>query len=99
MFDRMQAWSLLLPTAEERATALAALLQRGDGDHGSSGRRFMADLLVTCLMADGGLEAALEASLLAEAKDADIEDGHAGACDLPPPVGFSRGTSSFSIPC
>merc|ERR1711911_454875 len=77
MFDRMQAWSLLLPTAEERATALAALLQRGDGDHGSSGRRFMADLLVTCLMA--------------EAKDADIEDGHAGACDLPPPVGFSRG--------
>ena len=35
MFDRMQAWSLLLPTAEERATALAALLQRGDGDHGS----------------------------------------------------------------
>ena len=35
----------------------------------------MADLLVTSLMADGGLEAALEASLLAEAVDADDAGG------------------------
>ena len=36
----------------------------GGDEYGSGGRRFMADLLVTSLMADGGLEAALEASLL-----------------------------------
>ena len=73
-----QAWRLLLPAPQERATALhnlllAALLQRGE-ECGANGRRFMADLLVTSLMAAGGLEAALEASLLAEAVDADGGD-------------------------
>ena len=76
------AWSLLLPTAKERASALTTLLHRGD-EYGTSktdlnlviknfiilfcdflgGGRFMADLLVTSLMADGGLEFALEQSL------------------------------------
>lgn len=46
-------WSLLLPTADERARALSALLpQHSGGDSGvsvlpSGGRKFMADLLVT----------------------------------------------------
>ena len=104
-------WSVLLPTAEERARALSALLPctgelllgeelctdenvgRDVGGHLihtaknkhptkqnkpllfsvsgnevniSPGRRFMIDLLVGSLMADGGLESALNAAITAE---------------------------------
>lgn len=97
-------WSVLLPTAEERARALSALLpcagglgpgtgvvwgwHRRSADRGwclphtgentcpfpvsgnevniSPGRRFMIDLLVGSLMADGGLESALNAAITAE---------------------------------
>lgn len=65
------AWSLLLPTASERALALATLLQRNE-EYDSCGGRFMADLLVTSMMADGGLEAAFEASLQVEANDLEM---------------------------
>ena len=65
-------WSLLIPTADERARALSTLLP---GDSASAaaqcggGRRFMANLLVSSLMADGGLEAALLAAVKAEVSD------------------------------
>uniref|UniRef100_A0A673CTH4 E3 ubiquitin-protein ligase HERC2 n=1 Tax=Sphaeramia orbicularis TaxID=375764 RepID=A0A673CTH4_9TELE len=60
-------WSVLLPTAEERARALSSLLPNA-GDV-SPGRRFMIDLLVSSLMADGGLESALNAAITAEIQD------------------------------
>lgn len=66
-------WSLLLPTPEERARALAGLLPRG-GDAPSvpsAGHRFMTDLLVGSLMADGGLEAALATALARESRCAE----------------------------
>ncbi|XP_071496413.1 E3 ubiquitin-protein ligase HERC2-like [Diadema antillarum] len=61
-------WSMLLPTAEERAKALSALLPSGGTESVSMtpGRRFMMDLLVGSLMADGGLESALHAAIRAE---------------------------------
>ncbi|XP_063970630.1 E3 ubiquitin-protein ligase HERC2-like [Lytechinus pictus] len=61
-------WSMLLPTAEERAKALSALLPSGGTETISMtpGRRFMMDLLVGSLMADGGLESALHAAIRAE---------------------------------
>eukprot|EP00069_Balaena_mysticetus_P000883 bmy_14940T0 len=62
-------WSVLLPTAEERARALSALLPcavSGSEVNISPGRRFMIDLLVGSLMADGGLESALNAAITAE---------------------------------
>lgn len=90
-------WSVLLPTAEERARALSALLPcagawpgragsggpraggaasrwqergpfavSGNDVNVSPGRRFMIDLLVGSLMADGGLESALNAAITAE---------------------------------
>uniref|UniRef100_A0A8C0VK07 E3 ubiquitin-protein ligase HERC2 n=1 Tax=Cyanistes caeruleus TaxID=156563 RepID=A0A8C0VK07_CYACU len=62
-------WSVLLPTAEERARALSALLPSavsGNEMNVSPGRRFMIDLLVGSLMADGGLESALNAAITAE---------------------------------
>ncbi|KAL4692319.1 hypothetical protein H8959_016129 [Pygathrix nigripes] len=81
-------WSVLLPTAEERARALSALLPcagglgEGTGEgtgqvlgvsgndvNVSPGRRFMIDLLVGSLMADGGLESALHAAITAEIQD------------------------------
>ena len=37
----------------------------------SSGQRFMTDLLVSSLMADGGLETALQLAIKAEVKDKD----------------------------
>ena len=62
-----QSCGLLLPTAHERAAALASLLKREDCDDGTdSGRKFMTDLLVCSLMADGGLQDALQASLLGQ---------------------------------
>ncbi|KAI1241726.1 hypothetical protein IHE44_0005215 [Lamprotornis superbus] len=65
-------WSVLLPTAEERARALSALLPSavsGNEMNVSPGRRFMIDLLVGSLMADGGLESALNAAITAEIQD------------------------------
>ncbi|XP_038616113.1 E3 ubiquitin-protein ligase HERC2 [Tachyglossus aculeatus] len=65
-------WSLLLPTAEERARALSSLLPSavsGNEMNVSPGRRFMIDLLVGSLMADGGLESALSAAITAEIQD------------------------------
>uniref|UniRef100_A0A8I5NTH4 E3 ubiquitin-protein ligase HERC2 n=3 Tax=Papio anubis TaxID=9555 RepID=A0A8I5NTH4_PAPAN len=65
-------WSVLLPTAEERARALSALLPcavSGNDVNISPGRRFMIDLLVGSLMADGGLESALHAAITAEIQD------------------------------
>ncbi|XP_076870833.1 LOW QUALITY PROTEIN: E3 ubiquitin-protein ligase HERC2 [Brachyhypopomus gauderio] len=65
-------WSVLLPTAEERARALSSLLPNaasGSEMAVSPGRRFMIDLLVSSLMADGGLESALSAAITAEIQD------------------------------
>ncbi|XP_059922232.1 E3 ubiquitin-protein ligase HERC2 isoform X1 [Gadus macrocephalus] len=65
-------WSVLLPTAEERARALSSLLPNaasGNEVSVSPGRRFMIDLLVSSLMADGGLESALNAAITAEIQD------------------------------
>ncbi|XP_033632375.1 E3 ubiquitin-protein ligase HERC2-like [Asterias rubens] len=64
-------WSMLLPTAEERARALSALLPSGGGESVSMtpGRRFMMDLLVGSLMADGGLESALDAAVHSEVRE------------------------------
>uniref|UniRef100_A0A3B3D0M2 E3 ubiquitin-protein ligase HERC2 n=1 Tax=Oryzias melastigma TaxID=30732 RepID=A0A3B3D0M2_ORYME len=64
-------WSVLLPTAEERARALSSLLPNACGNEMSvsPGRRFMIDLLVSSLMADGGLESALDAAITAEIQD------------------------------
>ncbi|XP_063244096.1 E3 ubiquitin-protein ligase HERC2 isoform X2 [Bacillus rossius redtenbacheri] len=59
-------WSVLLPTADERAGALSALLP--DAAAGP-GHRFMADLLVSSLMAAGGLEAALRTACRLELAD------------------------------
>uniref|UniRef100_A0A8C9RA53 E3 ubiquitin-protein ligase HERC2 n=1 Tax=Scleropages formosus TaxID=113540 RepID=A0A8C9RA53_SCLFO len=63
-------WSVLLPTAEERARALSSLLPMSGNEMGvGPGRRFMIDLLVSSLMADGGLESALNAAITAEIQD------------------------------
>ncbi|XP_077868707.1 E3 ubiquitin-protein ligase HERC2-like [Saccoglossus kowalevskii] len=66
-------WSILLPTAEERARALSSLLPSAAGENitMTPGRRFMMDLLVSSLMADGGLESALRAAIKTEVKDID----------------------------
>ncbi|XP_042145750.1 E3 ubiquitin-protein ligase HERC2 isoform X2 [Ixodes scapularis] len=66
-------WSFLLPTADERARALSVLLlssgsQASDTNLGS-GRRFMMDLLVGSLMADGGLESSLQTAIKVEIQD------------------------------
>ncbi|XP_049844846.1 E3 ubiquitin-protein ligase HERC2 [Schistocerca gregaria] len=61
-------WSALLPTADERARTLSSLLPNSvtDPSDTSPGHRFMTDLLVSSLMADGGLETALKAAFKAE---------------------------------
>uniref|UniRef100_A0A8C4NJF8 HECT-type E3 ubiquitin transferase n=1 Tax=Eptatretus burgeri TaxID=7764 RepID=A0A8C4NJF8_EPTBU len=67
-------WSLLLPTAEERACALSALLPATCSDgRPNAGHRFMTDLLVSSLMADGGLESALHAAIVAEVQDIEVK--------------------------
>ncbi|CAJ0961826.1 unnamed protein product, partial [Ranitomeya imitator] len=58
--------------SEERARALSALLPNaasGNEMSISPGRRFMIDLLVSSLMADGGLECALNTAITAEIQD------------------------------
>ena len=71
------AWMILLPTADERARALSTLLPgqncsaaeaSGVGGH-STGRKFMTDLLVSSLMADGGLKTALKGAIRMEIKE------------------------------
>ncbi|GJQ69392.1 HERC2 [Trypoxylus dichotomus] len=70
-------WSILLPTANERAQTLSSLLPNAGLETGiiSCGQRFMTDLLVWSLMADGGLETALFDALRAEIVElADIDE-------------------------
>ncbi|XP_072748341.1 E3 ubiquitin-protein ligase HERC2 [Anoplolepis gracilipes] len=71
-------WSILLPTANERAKTLSSFLPNtlNNVEQSSSaniyinnGQRFMADLLVSSLMVDGGLELALKAAIKAEIAD------------------------------
>ncbi|XP_052829652.1 E3 ubiquitin-protein ligase HERC2 isoform X3 [Octopus bimaculoides] len=64
-------WSILLPTADERARALSNLLstKSRDATTQNEGQRFMTDLLVNSLMADGGLEIALQAAVKKEAQE------------------------------
>jgi E3 ubiquitin-protein ligase HERC2 len=73
-------WSVLLPTASERAQTLTALLPTGhEGSNTSptnnctSGYRFMTDLLVGSLMAEGGLQTALNQAINAEPQDVNSE--------------------------
>ncbi|XP_054270101.1 E3 ubiquitin-protein ligase HERC2 isoform X2 [Macrosteles quadrilineatus] len=71
-------WSILLPTADERARTLSSLLSGSEWETNnlSQGHHFMTDLLVSSLMADGGLETSLEAAIkgeLAEMKDYDSD--------------------------
>ncbi|KAJ8681467.1 hypothetical protein QAD02_017254 [Eretmocerus hayati] len=80
-------WSILLPTANERAKTLSGFLpnanalQETGGSPGTSscGQQFMADLLVSSLMADGGLELALKNAINTEASstcsDENNDDG------------------------
>ncbi|CAD6227584.1 GSCOCG00001264001-RA-CDS [Cotesia congregata] len=68
-------WSILLPTANERAKTLSGFLPNSNSVEqlsANKGQQFMADLLVSSLMADGGLEHALKAAIKAEI--ADISD-------------------------
>lgn len=68
-------WSILIPTADERARALSTLLPNASPDVSlalSRGRKFMSDLLVSSLMADGGLESAIQAAIKIEVSD--LED-------------------------
>lgn len=65
-------WSVLLPTAAERAQTLTSLLPSGHESGGgatTSGHRFMTDLLVGSLMAEGGLQIALRQAINAEPLD------------------------------
>ena len=76
-------WMVLLPTAEERARALSALLPNsvpanpdssGTLPNVPNGKRFMTDLLVSSLMADGGLEIALLAAIKIEVSGCQFDD-------------------------
>lgn len=63
-----------MPTASERAETLTSLLSNTEQGPGNCGHRFMTDLLVWSLMADGGLEMALYEALrveIAELAEAD----------------------------
>lgn len=67
-------WSILLPTANERAKTLSNFLSKTNCNNfeqinGSNGQQFMADLLVSSLMADGGLELALKTAVKAETSE------------------------------
>ncbi|XP_044756400.1 E3 ubiquitin-protein ligase HERC2 [Coccinella septempunctata] len=70
--DALQAgWSILLPTPNGRARTLSSLLLHTDVEPKmcKSGHRFMTNLLVWSLMADGGLETALQEALNTELSD------------------------------
>lgn len=70
-------WSVLLPTAAERAQTLTALLPSEPGQACSAGHRFMTDLLVSSLMTEGGLETALQHAIQLESSSSttDCPDG------------------------
>lgn len=64
-------WSLLIPTAEERARQLSTLLPCTlDPYSVPPGKKFMTDLLVSSLTTDGGLEIALNAAIKVEMEGA-----------------------------
>ncbi|XP_037823677.1 probable E3 ubiquitin-protein ligase HERC2 [Lucilia sericata] len=67
-------WSVLLPTASERAQTLTSLLPSEPGIS-TAGHRFMTDLLVGSLMAEGGLETALKQAIRLESNDC-TDNGH-----------------------
>lgn len=72
-------WSILLPTAAERAQTLTSLLPSAGHDAASgaainSGHRFMTDLLVGSLMAEGGLQTALKQAINPEPQE--FNNGH-----------------------
>ena len=71
-----EAWPTLLPTPDERARALSALLPGEAAHHTATpapGRVFMTDLLVQSLMAEHGLKSALLAAVLVEVKEQEEE--------------------------
>ncbi|XP_056632300.1 E3 ubiquitin-protein ligase HERC2 isoform X1 [Diorhabda sublineata] len=83
-------WSVLLPTANGRARTLSSLLLNTvdvEPKMCKSGHRFMTDLLVWSLMADGGLELALNEALISESSEL------AGSDD-----NFDQMTSHITIP-
>ncbi|KAG5682891.1 hypothetical protein PVAND_012209 [Polypedilum vanderplanki] len=59
-------WSILLPTPSERAQTLTSLLPDPSQ---ASAHRFMTDLLVGSIMAEGGLETALNQIIHSESHD------------------------------
>lgn len=59
-------WSILLPTPSERAQTLTSLLPDPSQ---ASAHRFMTDLLVGSIMAEGGLETALNQIIKSESQD------------------------------
>lgn len=61
-------WSILLPSATERAQTLTSLLP-SEPSISTSGHRFMTDLLVNSLMADEGLQTALKQAINTEPED------------------------------
>ncbi|XP_075155337.1 E3 ubiquitin-protein ligase HERC2 [Haematobia irritans] len=67
-------WSVLLPTPSERAQTLTSLLPSEPGIS-TAGHRFMTDLLVGSLMAEGGLETALRQAIRLECNDC-TDSGH-----------------------
>ncbi|CAH1128754.1 unnamed protein product [Ceutorhynchus assimilis] len=82
-------WSVLLPTPNGRARTLSALLLNTDMETKmcKTGHRFMTDLLVWSLMADGGLETALDEFLKADISEMPNLDEN-----------YDIGSSPFSIP-
>lgn len=70
-------WSILLPTANERAKTLSSLLPSTGLEPTaiSVGQKFMTDLLVSSLMADGGLENALQGAIQMEMAELAEADG------------------------
>lgn len=61
-------WSILLPSATERAQTLTSLLP-SEPSISTSGHRFMTDLLVNSLMAEEGLQTALKQAINTETEE------------------------------
>lgn len=61
-------WSILLPSATERAQTLTSLLP-SEPSISTAGHRFMTDLLVNSLMVDEGLQTALKHAINSEPED------------------------------
>ncbi|XP_066141939.1 E3 ubiquitin-protein ligase HERC2 isoform X1 [Euwallacea fornicatus] len=82
-------WSILLPTPSGRARTLSTLLLSTDMETQmcKSGHQFMTDLLVWSLMADGGLETALNEFLSVDISEITNLDEN-----------YDIGASAFSIP-